>query len=199
MAKIGADVYDKSRARVHVSGHASAEELKIMLTIVQPKAFMPVHGEATHLRAHARLAEAVGVPAENVFICENGESLELSTKGVKHGEFVQSGIVLVDGLSVGDTSEQVLEERTALSAQGFAAIAAAVSGRKKAVARQCSGRDARHHQGGDDGYLVHECEKCVKISADPGIVQWRFGQGSSRRPPETLCCPCFGSERKPVP
>lgn len=107
---------------------------------------MPVHGEATHLRAHARLAEAVGVPAENVFICENGESLELSTKGVKHGEFVQSGIVLVDGLSVGDTSEQVLEERTALSAQGFAAIAAAVSGRKKAVARQCSGRDARHHR-----------------------------------------------------
>ena len=134
LAKIGADVYDKSRARVHVSGHASAEELKIMLTIVQPKAFMPVHGEATHLRAHARLAEAVGVPAENVFICENGESLELSTKGVKHGESVQSGIVLVDGLSVGDTSEQVLEERTALSAQGFAAIAAAVSGRKKAVA-----------------------------------------------------------------
>ena len=119
LAKIGADVWDKSRARVHVSGHASAEELKIMLTIVQPKAFMPVHGEATHLRAHARLAEAVGVPAENVFICENGESLELSTKGVKHGETVQSGIVFVDGLSVGDTSEQVLEERTALGSQAL--------------------------------------------------------------------------------
>ena len=76
LAKIGADVYDKNRARVHVSGHAGAEELKIVLSIVRPKAFMPVHGEATHLRAHAKLAEATGVPHENVFVCENGESLE---------------------------------------------------------------------------------------------------------------------------
>ena len=132
-----------------------------MLTIVQPKAFMPVHGEATHLRAHARLAEAVGVPAENVFICENGESLELSTKGVKHGESVQSGIVLVDGLSVGDTSEQVLEERTALSAQGFAAIAAAVSGRKKAVAGNVQ-VEMHGITGGDDAYLARDAEAAVK-------------------------------------
>ena len=175
LAKIGADVYDKSRARVHVSGHASAEELKIMLTIVQPKAFMPVHGEATHLRAHARLAEAVGVPAENVFICENGESLELSTKGVKHGEFVQSGIVLVDGLSVGDTSEQVLEERTALSAQGFAAIAAAVSGRKKAVAGNVQ-VEMHGITGGDDGYLVQECEKCVKNALTRALSKGASGK-----------------------
>ena len=134
-AKIGADVYDKSRARVHVSGHASAEELKIMLTIVQPKAFMPVHGEATHLRAHARLAEAVGVPAENVFICENGESLELSTKGVKHGEFVQSGIVLVDGLSVGDTSpSRCSKSAPALSARASLPSRRRFPGRHKAVA-----------------------------------------------------------------
>ena len=175
LAKIGADVYDKSRGRVHVSGHASAEELKIMLTIVQPKAFMPVHGEATHLRAHARLAEAVGVPAENVFICENGESLELSTKGVKHGEVVQSGIVLVDGLSVGDTSEQVLEERTALSAQGFAAIAAAVSGRKKAVAGNVQ-VEMHGITGGDDGYLVQECEKCVKNALTRALSKGASGK-----------------------
>ena len=99
LAKIGADVYDKNRARVHVSGHAGAEELKLVLSIVQPKAFMPVHGEATHLRAHARLAEATGVPTDNVFICENGESLELTSQGVVRGETVQSGIVFVDGLS----------------------------------------------------------------------------------------------------
>src|SRR5699024_8548267 len=103
LAKIGADVYDNSRARVHASGHAGAEELKLVLSIVKPRAFMPVHGEATHLRAHARLAEATGVPAENVFICENGESLELTSRGVERGEVVQSGIVFVDGLSVGDT------------------------------------------------------------------------------------------------
>ena len=86
LAKIGADVYDKSRARVHVSGHASAEELKLVLSIVQPKHFMPVHGEATHLRAHAALAEATGVQKKNIFICENGESLELTPKGVRRGK-----------------------------------------------------------------------------------------------------------------
>ncbi len=162
LAKIGADVYDKSRGRVHVSGHASAEELKIMLTIVKPKAFMPVHGEATHLRAHARLAEAVGVPSDNVFICENGESLELSTKGVRPGEIVQSGIVFVDGLSVGDTSEEVLEERTALGSQGFAVIAAAVSGRKKSLVGDVK-IEMRGITGGDDPYLIRECEKRVKM------------------------------------
>ncbi len=120
LAKIGADVYDKKPRRVHVSGHAGAEELKLVLSIVQPNAFMPVHGEATHLRAHAKLAEATGVPAENVFICENGEGLELSSRGVKRGETVQSGIVFVDGLSVGDTSQDVLDERNALGSQGFA-------------------------------------------------------------------------------
>ncbi len=163
LAKIGADVYDKSRARVHVSGHAAAEELKIVLSIVKPKAFMPVHGEATHLRAHAGLAEAVGVPSDNIFICENGESLELSTKGVRHGEVVQSGIVFVDGLSVGDTSEEVLEERTALGAQGFAAIAAAVSSRKKALVGNVE-IEMRGITGGDDAYLVRECEKRVQMT-----------------------------------
>lgn len=126
LAKIGADVYDKSRARVHVSGHASAEELKLVLSIVQPKYFMPVHGEATHLRAHARLAQATGVAKDHIFICENGESLELSQRGVKRGKPVPSGIILVDGLSVGDTSEFVLNERTNLGSQGVAVIACAV-------------------------------------------------------------------------
>ncbi len=175
LAKIGADVWDKSRARVHVSGHASAEELKIMLTIVQPKAFMPVHGEATHLRAHARLAEAVGIPPENVFICENGESLELSTKGVKHGETVQSGIVFVDGLSVGDTSEQVLEERTALGSQGFAAVAVAVSSRKKSVVGNVS-VEMHGITGGDDNYLVSECEKSVKSAMTKALAKGASGK-----------------------
>lgn len=127
LAKIGADVFDKSRARVHVSGHASAEELKLVLSIVQPKYFMPVHGEATHLRAHARLAEVTGVKKDNIFICENGESLELTYRGLKRGKGVSSGIILVDGLSVGDTSEFILNERTNLGSQGVAVIACAIS------------------------------------------------------------------------
>lgn len=133
LAKIGADVYDKSRARVHVSGHASAEELKLVLSMVQPKAFMPVHGEATHLRAHARLAEATGVDPDNIYICENGESLELTSKGVRRGKSVPSGIILVDGLSVGDTSEFVLNERTNLGSQGVAVIACVIKRKNKEI------------------------------------------------------------------
>lgn len=161
LAKIGADVYDKSRARVHVSGHAGAEELKLVLSIVQPKAFMPVHGEATHLRAHARLAEATGVPADNVFICENGESLELTAQGVRRGEIVQSGIVYVDGLSVGDTSQGVLDERNALGSQGFATIAAALSVKNKNVVGNVQ-IEMHGITGGDDDFLVRDAQNTVK-------------------------------------
>lgn len=168
LAKIGADVYDKNRARVHVSGHAGAEELKLVLSIVQPKAFMPVHGEATHLRAHARLAEATGVPTENVFICENGESLELTARGVRRGDIVQSGIVYVDGLSVGDTSQGVLDERSALAAQGFATVAAAVSSRKKALVGNV---EVEMHgiAGGDDDYLAGEVQATVKSAISKAL------------------------------
>ena len=160
LAKIGADVYDKSRARVHVSGHASAEELKIVLSIVKPRAFMPVHGEATHLRAHARLAIATGVPEENVYVVENGDTLSLTARGVEIGEPVQNGIVYVDGLSVGDTSQDVLDERNTLGNQGFASVAAAISfGRKEILGEP----QVEMHgiTGGDDYYLSDEARSVV--------------------------------------
>lgn len=160
LAKIGADVYDKRRALVHVSGHASAEELKIVLSIVRPVHFMPVHGEATHLRAHAKLAEATGVDSKNVFILENGESLELTARGVKFGETVQSGVVFVDGLSVGDTSQVVLDDRSQLASQGFAAVAAAVSYKSKKICGEVL-VEMRGITGGDDPYLVEEAVRCV--------------------------------------
>ena len=160
LAKIGADVYDKSRAKVHVSGHAGAEELKIMLTLVKPKAFMPVHGEATHLRAHAKLAEATGVDADNIYILENGDSLELSAMGIARGEGVPSGIVYVDGLSVGDTSQDVLDERNTLGNQGFASVAAAVDLKRKQVAGEV--QVSMHGiTGGDDYYLAREAVSTV--------------------------------------
>ena len=160
LAKVGADVYDKKRAMVHVSGHAGAEELKLVLSIVQPRSFMPVHGEATHLRAHADLAEATGVRRDKIFICENGESLELNSRGVKRGEVVQSGIVYVDGLSVGDTSQSVLDERNALGSQGFAAVAAVISKQRKALVG--SVRIEMHGiTGGDDGYLQDDASQTV--------------------------------------
>ncbi len=178
LAKIGADVYDKSRARVHVSGHAGAEELKIMLSIAKPKNFMPVHGEATHLRAHAKLAEATGVDPDNIYILENGDSLELSARGVARGEGVPSGIVYVDGLSVGDTSQDVLDERNTLGNQGFASVAAAVNMKSRKVVGEV--QVSMHGiTGGDDRYLADEAASTVTnalrkcLSKDGGIKELR--------------------------
>lgn len=159
LAKIGADVYDKSRARVHVSGHASAEELKLVLSIVQPNAFMPVHGEATHLRAHAELAKMTGVEPDNVFICENGESLELVGGDVHRGETVPSGIVLVDGLSVGDTSETVLNERTNLGSQGVAVVTCAIDDQRHLIAP--ISLEMHGIPGGDDPKFVKSAQSSV--------------------------------------
>ncbi len=170
LAKIGADVYDKRRALVHVSGHASAEELKIVLSIVRPVHFMPVHGEATHLRAHAKLAEATGVDPKNIFILENGESLELTSRGVKFGETVQSGVVFVDGLSVGDTSQVVLDDRSQLASQGFAAVAAAVSYKGKRICGDVL-VEMRGITGGDDPYLVEEAVRRVAASLKKQLEQ----------------------------
>ena len=170
LSKMGVDVYDKSIAQVHVSGHAGAEELKIMLTMVSPKAFLPVHGESTHLRAHAELARQVGVPAENIFVLENGETIELTAKGVRLGDRVQSGVVYVDGLSVGDTSQAVLDERTSLSAQGFAAISAAVSRKDGAVGSEVQ-LEMRGISGGDDAYLVRECEQVLEGALARGLAK----------------------------
>lgn len=163
LAKVGADVYDKRRARVHVSGHAGAEELKIVLSMVKPRHFMPVHGEAEHLRAHARLAQATGVDRDKIFLLENGESLEVSERGVVQGESVQSGIVLVDGLSVGDTTQDVLKERATLSEMGFAAIAAAIDARRNTILGDIQ---VQMHgiTGGDDVYVQRDAEKSVQAA-----------------------------------
>ncbi len=181
LAKIGADVWDKHRAMVHVSGHASAEELKIVLSIVQPKAFMPVHGEAMHLRAHARLAEATGVTPENIFICDNGESLELTNEGVRRGEIIENGIVFVDGLSVGDTSRDVLDERQRLSNCGVALVSAAI----KVSTHQIMGQvhvEMRGITGGDIAELRIEATDVVTNALRRGLEK-----GSKTRDLEKIC------------
>ena len=161
LSKIGCDVYDKSRACVHVSGHASAEELKMMLALVKPAAFMPVHGEATHLRSHANLALKMGMSEDDIYILDNGDCLELSSKGIKRGEGVSSGIVYVDGLSVGDTSQDVLDERSTLGTQGFACVSIAVN---HACSKLVSKPVVEMHgiTGGDDRGLCKEAAmKCA--------------------------------------
>jgi len=122
LSKIGAEVYDKKRALVHVSGHAASEELKLLLTLAKPKHFMPIHGEALHLRAHAKLAEDVGIPRKNIFIVDSGDVLLLNQQGVVKGEPIESGIIYVDGLSVGDVSNVVLKDRQTLASDGIVTL-----------------------------------------------------------------------------
>jgi len=117
--KLGADVIHESLAGIHVSGHASQEELKLMLNLVKPKFFVPVHGEYRMLYKHARLAEQMGIPAENIFVGENGQALEFTKrKGQLNGR-VHAGRVLIDGLGVGDVGNVVLRDRKQLSQDGI--------------------------------------------------------------------------------
>ena len=127
LAKIGADVYDKSRRLVHVSGHGSQEELKLMMALTRPRHFMPVHGEATHLRAHARLAERMGIDPSRIFLADNGDTLEMRDGSVTLGTPVESGVIYVDGLRIADTNQVVLRDRKKLSEDGIVSALVSVS------------------------------------------------------------------------
>lgn len=117
--KLGADViYEKSNG-VHVSGHASQEEIKLMHNLVRPKYFIPVHGEYRHLIKHANLAKDLGMPGENIVIAENGSVIELTKTGINIAGKIPSGKVLVDGLGVGDVGNIVLRDRRQLSQDGI--------------------------------------------------------------------------------
>jgi ribonuclease J len=128
LAKAGANVLDKTSAQVHVSGHAAAEELKLMLNLASPIYFMPIHGETRHLKAHAKLAEETGVPSDHIFALENGDCLEIDEKGARVAGHVESGVVYVDGLSVGDVGQVVLRDRQLLARDGIATIVIAIDG-----------------------------------------------------------------------
>ena len=115
LSKIGCTIHDRSTTVVHVSGHGSQEELKLMLAMTRPRYFMPVHGEAVHLRAHAKLGEALGISRDHIFIADNGDMLEMSNGRVRWGEPVESGVVYVDGLSVTGDDPVVFRDRQKLA------------------------------------------------------------------------------------
>lgn len=141
LAKLGCDVWDKNRALVHVSGHGSQEELKLLIAMAKPTYFMPVHGEAVHLRAHAQLARKMGLKDDHIFILDNGDTLEMRGGIVKRGTPVESGVVYVDGLRIGDTDPIVLRDRQKLANDGMVTAVAIVSLKhKKIEAIEFSGR-----------------------------------------------------------
>ena len=125
--KQGAQVIYSKLEQVHVHGHASQEELKLLLNLVKPKFFMPIHGEYRHLSLHSKLAQSIGIPEENIFILEDGDILELDPHAGKKTGKVTSGNVYVDGLSVGDIGSVVLRNRRMLSRDGIVVVIIAVN------------------------------------------------------------------------
>src|SRR5438477_2817966 len=128
LAKLGAEVLHEEIAPVHVSGHGHAEELRTMISLVRPKAMMPVHGEFRMLAAHARLAEEGGVPPEAIVLAENGAVVELTTQGARIVDEVESGVTFVDGLGVGDVHDVALRDRRHLSEDGVLIVVATLAG-----------------------------------------------------------------------
>ena len=122
LMQIGAEVVYSSLADIHVSGHACQEEQKLMLALVRPKYFIPVHGEYRQLTAHSETAKDMGIDKKNIFMMTNGRILELSQKEAKFTGTVPSGRVLVDGLGVGDVGNIVLRDRQHLSQDGLIII-----------------------------------------------------------------------------
>ena len=126
LMKSGANVVYEKMYDVHVSGHACQEELKLIMSVVKPKYFIPLHGEQKHLKKHAGLAEQMGIKAENVLITINGAVIELSEEKMVCSQTVQAGRVLVDGLGVGDVGSIVLRDRKHLSDDGIIVVAVSI-------------------------------------------------------------------------
>ncbi|MPZ24061.1 MAG: RNase J family beta-CASP ribonuclease [Dehalococcoidia bacterium] len=127
--RLGAGVFYNRISNVHVHGHASQEELKVVFNLVRPRHFVPIHGEYRHLALHARLAQTMGVPPDNIFILQDGDALEFRPEGASLAGKVTCDWVYVDGLGVGDVDHVVLRDRKHLATDGILAIIIAVEQR----------------------------------------------------------------------
>lgn len=169
LSKIGCQIFDKSNTLVHVSGHGSQEELKLMLAMTKPRYFMPVHGEAVHLRAHAKLAESMGMKPSHIFVADNGDTLEMRGGKVSWGKPVDSGVVYVDGLSVTDANPVVFRDRQKLASDGIVTCVVTVQLRSKRVGDvevACRGVSFA-----DDDQLLSEAQASVKDKIAAGVKQ----------------------------
>jgi ribonuclease J len=123
--RAGADVFHVPAAPVHASGHAAAEELRLMLSLVRPRWFVPIHGERRHLSHHARIAVEVGIPADHALIAEDGDVVEVGEQ-VAIVDRVPAGTILVDGLGIGDVGGEVLRDRRKLTSAGVVVVVVAI-------------------------------------------------------------------------
>jgi ribonuclease J len=134
LLRLGADVLYDDNAFVHVSGHASQEDLKLMLNLTRPRYFVPVHGEYRHLLGHARLAETVGLTPDRIFLVEDGTGIEVTKTAARVVGRYPTGRVLVDGKGVGDIGAVVLRDRQLLAQDGLVSVSLVVDGTGRVVA-----------------------------------------------------------------
>ena len=181
--KHGARVFYSARNRVHASGHASREELKLMLNLVRPKFFMPVHGEFRHLALHSEIAQDVGIPKDNVIVIDDGNTVELGD-GIPHaGNKVPAGYVFVDGLGVGDVGSVVLRDRRVLSQDGIFIVIVTVD---KDTGQVVSGPDLISrgfvHQQTSDALLESARQQVLGTINKPGRgnPEWQVLKNSIR-------------------
>jgi ribonuclease J len=127
LARAGAEVLHQEIAPVHVSGHACSEEIRTLLSLVRPKALMPIHGEFRMLAAHAQLGRDAGIPAGSIVMAENGSVVELDVRGARIVDRIEAGVTFVDGLGVGDVRDVALRDRRHLSEDGVLIIVATLA------------------------------------------------------------------------
>lgn len=127
LMKLGAEVYYEQDADIHVSGHASQEELKLMIALTRPKFFMPIHGEYRHLKAHARIAESLNIKPAHILIAENGSILELTRKSFETAGMLHLDQMFVDGMDIEDLGSGLIKERKNMSSDGIIFLTAVIS------------------------------------------------------------------------
>lgn len=161
--RLGADVLYNRVANVHVRGHASREELKILQAVCQPEYFMPVHGEYRHLVVHARLAESVGVPKGNAFVMTDGDVLEIDDQSAWLADRVPASYVYVDGLGIGDVDQHILRDRAHLSTDGVVVVMVQVDKQTGALERPPEILARGFIDAGDGDEVL---ERAKKVAAD---------------------------------
>ena len=128
LMKLGAEVIYEKTDGIHVSGHACQEELKLMMGIIKPKFFIPVHGEQKHLRKHAMLAQSMGIDPKNIYVADNGAQIEVSQNGIKELGKLPVAKIFVDGSGVGDVGNVVIHDRKRLSEDGLIVVTVSIDG-----------------------------------------------------------------------
>ena len=188
VARRGAEVVTDSDRHIHVSGHGSAEELKLMLSLIKPRYFVPIHGEYRQLARHARMAGMV-CPDASVVMLEDGDVLRLDADGARVADQVQTGRVLIDGTRTGEIGDEVLRDRRHLAADGLVVPIVAISGQTGALEQPPSivtrglAADARHEAMLREapGMLTRAIESASREErADPGLLKERIRQEMQR-------------------